>query len=100
MIRIAAFLPLVLIACGPPAPITPERAERLCRSEAEQADGISGSIGVGIGSDGPSARGGITITDDIFNPRPRDEALADCIARRTAGEPTPTTVGITIGGRT
>ncbi|WP_371156350.1 hypothetical protein [Jannaschia sp. 2305UL9-9] len=101
MIRMfVAFLPLLATAACAPPPVSAERAARLCQNEAEQSDGISGRVGVGIGTGGPSARAGITITDAIFNPRTRDEALANCIQRRTTGGRTPTTVGITLGGRT
>ncbi len=88
-----------LAGCAAP-PMTEERAARLCAEEARQADGISGVVGVGVGSDGPGARGTVTITSDILNPRSESQALADCIARRMAGDPTPTRVGITIGGST
>lgn len=98
MIRALALLPC-LLACAP-VPVTPERADRLCRAEVAQADGVSGSVGAGIGSGGPVASGRVTITNRILNPQPEEDFLADCIARRTSGAPAPTTVGITLGGRT
>ncbi len=91
---------LVLAACGPPPPMTAARAERLCRDEARQADGFSGRVGAGVSSDGPVARGSITITNDIFNPRSEQEALNACVIRRLEGRPDPVRYGITLGGET
>ena len=106
MLRSALLLtPLALLAaCGPSQPPTRATAERLCVDEARQADGISGRVGVGGGSAGPSAGGNLTITSDILNPRNEQDAFRDCVNRRLAGQPNPSggglTVGITLGGRT
>jgi hypothetical protein len=95
-------LAVLLTACGPAQPPTRATAERLCVDEARQADGISGSVGVGGGSGGPSARGGVRITSDIFNPRNEQEAFNTCVDRRLGGQPNPSggglTVGISLGG--
>lgn len=92
---------LGLSAACAPVPVSPERAEALCRQEVGQADGVSGNVGVGVGvgggSSGAKAKGSITVTDRVFNPQTEQEFLAECIARRVNGEPAPTTVGITIG---
>jgi len=88
-----------LVACTP-VPMTPERAEQLCRDEVRQADGVSGTVGVGIGTGGPKAKGSITVTDRVLNPQTEEEFLAECIARRVEGKPAPTRVGITIGAKT
>ena len=80
--------------------MTPERAEALCREEVGQADGVSGRVGVGIGTGGPKAKGSITVTNRVLNPQSEEEFFAECIDRRLAGRPAPTTFGITIGGRT
>ncbi|MBF9028983.1 hypothetical protein HKCCE3408_01125 [Rhodobacterales bacterium HKCCE3408] len=94
------FLSLAaLAACAAPE-MTEERAARLCAEEARQADGISGRVGVGVGSGGGRAGGSITITNDILNPRSEQQALEECIARRMAGEPSPTRFGLTIGAGT
>ncbi|MGB3408904.1 MAG: hypothetical protein WBA67_15590 [Jannaschia sp.] len=99
MIRGIVLLPLLVIACAP-VPMSAERAQELCSRELRQADGVSGSIGVGIGSGGARARGGITVTNRVLNPQTPEDFLADCIARRVAGKPAPATFGLTVGGRT
>lgn len=87
------------MACAP-VPMTPERAERLCREDAPLADGFAGRVGVGVGTGGAKARGGIVVTDRVFNPQTEEEFMRDCVARRLDGEPAPTRVGVTIGGST
>ncbi|MEL6587328.1 MAG: hypothetical protein AAFY65_13745 [Pseudomonadota bacterium] len=77
--------------------MTPDRAERLCQQEVRQADGVSGSVGIGVGTGGARGKGEITVTNRILNPQSPEEFLADCIARRVAGRPEPTTFGITVG---
>jgi hypothetical protein len=69
--------------------MTRERAARLCADEARQADGISGRVGIGAGSEGGAAEGRLTITSDIFAPRSEQDALEACIARRMAGNYRP-----------
>lgn len=86
-----------LCACAP-VPMTPERAERLCREEAGLADGVQGKIGVGVSNDGARAGGAIVLTDRVFNPQSQEEFLAECIDSRLAGERRPTRFGISIGG--
>lgn len=86
------------VAACAPVPMTPERAERLCREEARTADGVAGTVGVGVGSRGARGKAGITITNRIFNPQSEAEFMAECIDLRLAGRPAPTTAGITIGG--
>ena len=98
MIRFLALLPL-LLACAP-VPMSPERAEQLCRQDLAQADGVSGRVGVGIGTGGAKARGGITVTNQVFNPQSEEAFLKDCIARKVAGEPEPTRFGISVGAKT
>ncbi|MDJ0630764.1 MAG: hypothetical protein QNJ44_21080 [Rhodobacter sp.] len=78
--------------------MTPERAERLCREEAGLADGVRGTVGIGVGSGGPAGKAKITVTNRIFDPQSEAEFMAECIARRLEGRPAPTTAGITIGG--
>jgi hypothetical protein len=74
-----------LVAGCAAQPMTRERAARLCADEARAADGISGSIGVGAGSEGPSAGGRLVITSAILDPRTEADALEACITRRMAG---------------
>lgn len=99
MIRgMAYLLPLLAVGCAP-VPMTPERAERICREQAGLADGVQGRVAIGTGSQGASGKAGITITNRIFDPQTESEFMADCIARLMAGQPEPTTVGITLGAR-
>ena len=80
--------------------MTPERAERLCREEVGGADGVQGRVGVGVGTGGAKAKGSITVTNRVFNPQSDADFMRDCVARRLAGRPAPTTFGITVGART
>lgn len=94
----------LLAACGPPQPLSRAGAARLCADEARAADGVTGFVGAGGGSNGPVASGQLTITSDIRNPRPQAEALEDCIQRRLATDdrgPAPRPAfSISVGGRT
>jgi hypothetical protein len=76
---------LALVAGCAAQPMTRERAARLCADEAREADGISGTIGVGAGSEGGSASGRLVITSAILDPQSEADALEACIARRMAG---------------
>ena len=99
MTRILIFLaPTLVLACAP-VPMSPNRAEALCREEAGLADGVEGRVGVGIGSEGPGARVGVRVTNRVFDPQTEAEFLNDCIARRMAGDPQPTTFGVNIDRR-
>jgi hypothetical protein len=85
-----------MIACAP-VPMTPERAERICREDAGLADGFGGRVGVGVGSGGAKARGSITVTNAILNPQSEREFMRDCMTRVLNGERRTSTVGISIG---
>lgn len=85
-----------LASCGPPQPLTAARARELCRDEARAADGITGTVRVGGGSEGPSAGGNLTITSAILNPVSEADALEACIERRLAGRPAPRQSGLTV----
>lgn len=105
MIRITLIIVIAaLTACGPSQPPSRATAERLCIPEARQADGISGRVGIGGGTGGPSASGSATINSNIFNPRSEQDALRDCVNRRLSGQPNPRggglTIGISAGGNT
>lgn len=89
-------MPITMIACAP-VPMTPERAERICREDAGLADGFGGNVGIGVGTGGGSARGSITVTNAIVNPQSEAEFMQDCVTRVLNGERRPVTVGITIG---
>lgn len=102
--RLALLAPLALLAaCGPPRPLTRAGAARLCADEARQADGVSGVVGVGGGSNGPFAGGRVTLNSNIRNPRSEGDALEACIQRRLSGDSSPAprpTFSVSIGGRT
>ena len=100
MIRVATICVLLAATACAPVPMTYERAEALCREDIRGADGVSGNVGIGVGSGGGRAKGSITIDNRVFNPQSQDDYLADCIARRVNGEPQPTQFGITIGAST
>ena len=86
---VMAGLALALAAGCAAQPMTRERAARLCADEARQADGVSGSIGVGGGSEGPSAGGRLVVTSAILDPQSETEALERCIEDRMAGTWSP-----------
>jgi hypothetical protein len=87
----------LLLGCAP-QPMTVERATDICRDEAGLADGIGGTVGIGIGSTGGTAEASLTLTNRLLNPQTEEEFMADCVARVMAGQPAPPTIGITIGG--
>ncbi len=91
-------LAFTCVSCAP-VPMTPERAERLCREEAGLADGVQGNVGVGVGTGGARAKGSIVLTDRVFNPQTEAEFMAECIESRLAGERRPSRFGISVGGR-
>lgn len=99
MIRLLPILVVPLAVACAPVPMTPERAARECRADASQADGIFGSVGVGVSNRGPVGDGSITITNRVFNPQSEEEFVAECIARRMEGRPEPTTFGVSVGSR-
>ncbi|WP_298436637.1 hypothetical protein [uncultured Jannaschia sp.] len=96
MIRTLLLLTVLITACAP-VPMTRERALHECRSEARLADGIAGSVGVGVGSGGGLADGELVVTSRVFDPRSERAVLAECMDRRMAGRPEPTIVGVTLG---
>lgn len=89
---------LALLAACAPRPMTLDRAERTCREEARLADGVAGTVGIGVGTGGPRAKAGITLTNRVFNPQSEEDFVADCVDRLMSGQGKPTTVGVTVGG--
>ena len=98
MRRRAAILGASLLVACAPVPMTEERARAECRAELSRMQGVSGEVGIGVGSGGPRTRGSITITNRVGNRWTPEQFIADCVARRMAGRPPPPTVGISIGG--
>lgn len=90
---------LMTAACAP-QPVSLERADALCRDELRGADGVTGNVGVGVGTGGVRAGGSVTIDDRVLNPQTEEEFLAECISRKVNGEAGPTRFGITVGART
>lgn len=90
---------LMTAACAPQQ-VSLERADALCRDELRGADGVTGTVGVGVGTGGVRAGGSVTIDDRVLNPQSEEEFLAECIARKVNGEAGPTRFGITVGART
>ena len=88
-----------LSACAP-VPMNQERAEELCRDEAGLADGVEGSVGVGVGTSGVSGGVGVTVNNRVLSPQSEAEFMAECVARRMSGEPAPATFGIRLGTST
>jgi hypothetical protein len=84
-----AGLALALVAGCAAQPMTRERAARLCEGEAREADGISGNVGFGVGSDGPVGGGSLRISSAILNPQSEADALQACIDRRMGGDNRP-----------
>lgn len=87
-----------LAACAP-VPMSPEAAREVCLAEIAD-DGVSGVVGVGVGSSGTVAKTRITVTDRALRKRDPEAELADCIARRVQGRGPKPTFGVTVGART
>ena len=88
-----------LLAACTPVPMTLERAERICREELSLADGFEGRVALGVGSEGARTKAGVTITNRIFSTQSEEDYFAECVRREMAGEPKPTTFGVTIGDK-
>ena len=80
-------LPLVasLAACGP---TSPERAYEICADRARVAAGPTGSIGIGVGSDGPSTSLEIGISTDYLRGRDPADVYDSCFRQLTGAGPT------------
>jgi len=78
--------------------MTPERAEELCREDIGHANGVSGVVGVGVGTNGARAKGAVVVTNRVFNPQTEEEFLRDCIDRKLGQAPAETTFSVAIGG--
>ncbi|MCF6445507.1 hypothetical protein [Nereida sp. MMG025] len=87
-----------LTACAP-KPMSPQAARDLCLVDIAD-DGVSGTVGIGVGSSGTRAGAAITVTDKALRKRNLEAELADCIARRVEGRGPKPTFGITIGATT
>ncbi|WP_227284392.1 hypothetical protein [Boseongicola sp. H5] len=75
----------LLAACGP---MSPERAYQTCSERARAAAGPTGSIGVGVGSGGPTARLEVGITSDYLAGRDPQLVYDRCFRQLTGAGPT------------
>ena len=92
--RIPTLLALVSASACAPAPMTPERAERLCAERVGLADGIEGTIEMGFGSGGSRTGASITLTKRILAPQTEDEFMAECVGDLLEGRSASTGVNI------
>jgi len=84
MIRATALVTLSLLAaCGP---VSRENAEAQCFERARLAQQPRGLIGVGTGTNGPSARVELTVTSDYVMGRDPSAVYDACVFQKS-GEP-------------
>ena len=76
---------LALTAC---APIPVERAETMCLNDARLATGPRGTLGLGVGTDGPRAVLDVTVSSDYLAGRDPAQVFAACVLRRSGQMPT------------
>jgi hypothetical protein len=75
---------VVLSACGP---MSADRAADLCEDRARAATGITGEIGVGVGSEGASSRIELGVTSDYLQGRDPYEVYESCVRQKTGQGP-------------
>ncbi|WP_439136737.1 hypothetical protein [Roseicyclus sp.] len=88
MIRALPLLVLVLpllAACGQ---VSEENAYAQCSERARLAVQPRGEIGFGVGSDGPAARGSVTISSDFIAGRDPQVVYDNCFRQLTGAGPT------------
>lgn len=86
MVRLVAIgLLAFVVACGP---VSPEIAARQCEERARAATGPTGSVGVGISSDGDTAgHFEIGITSDAIYGRDPYEVYDSCVRQKSGQGP-------------
>jgi len=87
MIRTVAVFALcvsVLASCGP---VSPEVAAAQCEDRARAANGPTGEIGIGIGSDGVRSGVSIGISSDFIAGRDPQEVYETCVRQKTGQPP-------------
>jgi len=88
----------VSVSARAPAPTVPERAGRPRTKRAGPAEGIEGTVQVGIGSEGPRGKASVALTERIFIPRAEEEFMRDFMAERALeGKPAPAMIGVSAG---
>ncbi|NNE89788.1 MAG: hypothetical protein HKN27_17100 [Silicimonas sp.] len=75
---------LALAGCGP---MSPDRAADLCEDRARAATGITGEIGIGIGSDGPGGNVELGVTSDYLQGRDPYVVYEECVRQKTGQGP-------------
>jgi hypothetical protein len=83
---IGALALSALAACD--ATVSAERAYEQCSERARLAAQPRGSIGVGVGSEGPSAGASLTITSDFIAGRDPQLVYDNCFRQLTGAGPT------------
>ena len=75
---------MLLSACGP---MSPERAADLCEERARAATGPTGTVGVGVGSNGVSSSVEIGVTSDFLRGRDSYLVYEECVRQKTGEGP-------------
>jgi len=83
---IGALALSALAACD--RTVSAERAYEECSERARLAAAPRGEIGIGVGTGGPSARAGLTITSDFIAGRNPQTVYDSCFRNLTGAGPT------------
>lgn len=75
---------LILGACGP---MSADRAADLCEDRARAATGVTGEIGIGVGSNGASSSVELGVTSDFLQGRDPYEVYESCVRQKTGQGP-------------
>jgi hypothetical protein len=87
LIAAAALAQVALIACAPQSmPVA--RAMEECAERGRLAAGPQGSIGWGIGSDGPAGRIRLKVSSDMIAGRDPQEVYRQCVFQKSGQLPT------------
>ncbi len=74
----------LLAAC---APISPELAARQCEERARAADGVTGEVGIGIGTGGARSKVKLGVSSDIFRQRDPYQVYDSCVREKSGQGP-------------
>ena len=81
LLALAAF---ALAACGP---MSADRAADLCEDRARAATGITGEIGIGVGTDGAGGNVELGVTSDYLLGRDPYQVYENCVRQKTGQGP-------------
>lgn len=84
MKKLCVLFFLVLAACGP---MSADRAADLCEDRARAATGVTGEIGIGVGSEGASSRVELGVTSDFLQGRDPYQVYESCVRQKTGQGP-------------